>query len=164
MKKYTTLSTDCTALAAEYMTYLNSAFDVEDSEHHQHAFHLVDAAFVSGSSINTTFAGLTAKVVAHITINSNAMFNHCYDTPFMIIPLADCASTVFKTFDVAPGAVLQPDLNYLDADCTLSATVPLTGPILVNASTTYTMESSDTTKLSDVLVVWFNEDPSSLLA
>lgn len=165
MKTHAILPFDATTFASEMMTYLNSTTNVEDSEHHVHAFHLLDNAVLANTSFSATFTNLTAKAIAHLTINGTEMFNHCYGGSFMLVPLADCETTVVKTFDVAPGATLQtPEQYYLDSDCTLADTVSLTSPVLIGANTTYTIETTDNTKLADVLMVFFEEDVSSFLA
>lgn len=164
MKKYTTLPTDCTTLATEVMAYLNSTGDLEDIEHQTNAFRIIPKAELANTSIDTTFPGFTSKDFMHCTVFHQAMFNHAWDHPCILIPLADCDSTVLKIFDVAPGAVLQPTTSYLDEDCTLIDTIPLTGPIVIGANTAFTIESADTLKLSDALMVWFEEDINPLLA
>lgn len=166
MKKYTTLPTDCTTLAAEVMAYLTNLYDLEDTEHHVTAWHSIDPADLSSTSLNSTFSGLTAIGIGHVTVNGDAMFNHCYGKSFMIIPLSDCESTTVKIFDVASGATLQTDAGayYLDSDCTLTDTIPLTGPVLIGANTTFTVQSDNLLELGDILMVWFNEDVSSYLA
>jgi hypothetical protein len=165
MKKYATLSIDSSTLATEIMTYLKSSIDVEDNDHHIHAFHVLNLTDLANTTLNTTFTGLTAKFVGHLTINGSQMFNHCYDSAFMLIPLEDCESTVVKIFDVAPGAVFNPtDSCYMDQDCTLANALPLTSPIVISANTTHTIETTNFTKLADVLMIIFNEDVSTLLA
>ena len=164
MKKYTNFPVDCTSLASEVLAYLNNQYDIEDAEHRTNAWHSINPTDLNNTSINSTFSGLTVTGLGHVTVNSDAMRNHCSPEPFLIIPLADCETVSVKIFDVASGATLYPDAHYADEDCTLLNTIPLVEPLLINGSTTFTVECSNVTKLGDILMIWFNEDISSYFA
>jgi hypothetical protein len=164
MKKYTTLTTDTSALVTEVLAYLNKTYDVEDVEHHTNAFHLIDSASLATTSIDSTFTGLTTKFAGHLSINGSLMNCNNYDLPFILVPLENCESVVVKFFDVADGAVKQPNTPFYSAsDCTLNETLPLTSPLLVPANTTYALHTTDAVNLGDVLIMFPNEDVSSYL-
>jgi len=171
MKKYATFPIDCSTLATEAMAYLNQRENVEDASHFNASFHALaqdDVTPLVGSipSLATTFPGLTIKLLAHVTVNSDAMYNTEYGSNILLIPLDDCESVDLKTFTIAPGAI-KTDWSYADADCTLDATTPLTSattPLLLAANTTHTLETQNPNVLADLLFIIFNENTDSYLA
>lgn len=160
MKRYFTLPIDVSELVSSVVTYLNANYDIEDSDHYNNTFHQFDPSELSNTTVNTMFSGLTVRAVCHASINASAMYNHRCDQPLMCIPLLNCDNTVLKLFDIKEGALPQTTVApyFLDEDCVLQTTIPLTGPVLLDSYTPFKMETSDTT-LSHVLMLWFNEYP-----
>ena len=167
MKKYTTFPGDFSTVATESMAYLNSITDVENSEHHTQAFHYLgnsDTVLQLIPSLVGATNGLTILDCAHLTVNRDAMFNHIANRDILFVPLEDCESTVLHLFSVSTDAVINvADNCYDDADCTITDTVPLTGPILIASGSVFTIESDSMNTLSDVLQISFVEDTSSYL-
>ena len=168
MKKYTTFPSDFTDVATDVMTYLNQTTDVEDIEHQTHAFHwLGDGETVTQAipSLATATDGLTIFGAGHRTVTASAMLNHVADRDILFVPLADCESTVLHLFSVATNAVKNESDNYYEkADCTITNTIPLTSAVFVPAGSVFNIETTNLTKLADVLQMSFVEDTSSYFA
>lgn len=170
MKKYTTFPIDCSILATETMVHLKEEHDIESVEYQTQAFHLlaqddISALAQSIPSLSTTFPGLTIKLVAHITVNTTAMFNTQYEGNILLIPMEDCGDLLLKTFTVAPGAV-KTDWAYRDEDCTADESIPLNDPaepIFIASGLVHTIEKVSP-NLGDVLLIVFDGDTDSYLA
>lgn len=168
MKKYASFPFDCTTLAAETMAYLKATYDVESSEYQTQAIHLlaqddVTALEAAIPSLGTTFDGLTVTLVAHITVNKNAMLQTSFDGNFILIPLEDCNDVLLNTFTVARGAV-KDGWTYARKDCTPDTTIPLANPVIISSGLTHNLTKSSIGNLGDVLLVAFAENTDSYLA
>ena len=168
MKKYASFPVDCTTLAEEFMAYLNDGQDIESAEYQAQAIHLlaqddVSALEAAVPSLATTFDGLTVALVAHITVNKNAMLHTSFDGNFILIPLEDCSDVSLNTFTVAPDAV-KDGWIYSVEDCTADESVPLDGPLIISSGLTHNLTKASINKLGDVLLVAFTDDISSYLA
>jgi len=168
MKKYTTFPSDFATVATDAMAYLNQTTDVEDVEHQTTAFHWIgdgETAIASIPSLADSTDGLTILGAAHRTVMINAMFNHVATRDILFVPLNDCESTVLKLFSVAEGAILNEAGNYYDdGDCTVTDTIPMTSATFIPSGSVFTLETTDLSKLSDILELAFVEDTSSYFA
>ena len=168
MKKYTYLTLDCSTLIAETISHLDATQNLEDDEHRLNALHWVGSKSeleASIPSINTTLSQFDVRGFGNYTVNSTFAWNISWGDNFLLIPLMECEGTVVKLFSLTPGAILTPEGFYEDEDCTLTDTIPLTGPLFVGKNNVFTLEQQGSNeKLSDVLVVFINGDTDSYLA
>jgi len=168
MKKYTNLTLDCSTLVTETLAHLNSTQNIEDEQHHNQAFHWIGSKSeieTAIPSINTSLAQFDVRGFGHYAINGTLAFNITFGDNFILIPLMECEQTVVKLFSVNPGATVTAQGHYLDQDCTLTDTIPLSSPVFIGRNNVFTIERLDNDEnLSDLLVVFINGDTDSYLA
>jgi len=162
MTNYLSLNVDLTDAKTQAYSFISSLGDIESQEYINSAHRFLTGTYDKDTHFPLMMnamssLGLNIGAIAHYTINTDALLIHpSYGE--ILIPLADFNSTKIKIYNVVPGAVIQTEFHhYLETDVSFIEEFNFSTssqPIIVKSGLAYTIETLDSSKLSDFLVLY----------